>query len=47
MTFLLSESTKKETKGIAPNTDNYVSFVTNNSKFHLGIHLIWHVFIGF
>lgn len=35
--FKISESVKKETKGIASKRYNYVSFVTNFGKYHLGI----------
>ncbi len=35
--FKISESTKKETKGIASKRYNYVFFVTNFGKYHLGI----------
>lgn len=35
--FKISESVKKETKGIALKRYNYVFFVTNFGKYHLGI----------
>ena len=44
--FKISESVKKETKGIALKRYNYVFFVTNFGKYHLGICQIWQGIIG-
>lgn len=44
--FKISESIKKETKGIAFKRYYYVFFVTNLGKYHLEICRIWQGIIG-